>query len=106
VGVAPAARIGCGGLARPDADRLRGHPRGDHGGVGAGPAPARAPGLGGGALRGLRDRRGGGAGALAVGAVSGELPADRPARGGGDRRRRRKLRAARARVRVPEPGRT
>ena len=40
VGVAPAAGIGRRRLARPDADRLRRHTRGDHRGVGQGaPAP-------------------------------------------------------------------
>ena len=49
--------------------------------------------------------RGGGQGALAIRAVSRQLPPDRCPRGRGDRRRRRVARAARARVRVGRPRR-
>ena len=60
MGVAAAARFGRGGLARPDAARLGGHPRRGHGVLGA-RAPATAGQLpGGGALRLVR-RRGEGA---------------------------------------------
>ena len=105
VGVAPASWLGRRRLARPDADWLRGHARRDHRGVGQGPPAPDPPRLGLGAVRGVRRRGGRGQSSVAVRPVPGELPPDRRPRGRGNRRRRRVVRAARARVRVGQPRR-
>ena len=77
-------------LARPDADRLRGDPRRDRRGLGAGAAAARVQGLLRGRVRRLPRRRGGGARDLPVGPEPRQLPPARRARGGADRRRQRR----------------
>ena len=96
----PARRLGepaAAGLRRgaqpgPAADRLRGDPRGDHRGLGAGAASARATSVG---RRRLRDFAAGAerrAGARPVRAQPVQLPAARRGRGRAHRRRRRRAR--------------
>ena len=87
VGEPAAARLGCRPEPRPRADRLRGHPRRDHRGLGAGSRPRPVHKLSCGVrVRRLRGRRRGGARAVAVGPRPVELP---PAR----RRPRREVTA-------------
>ncbi len=93
-------------LARPDADRLGGHPRRDRRGLGAGAAAARVQGLLRGRVRRLPRRRARRARDLPVGPVPLQLPPARRARGGDDRRRLRREEPAGAGLRVrPPPGR-
>ena len=56
LGEPPAAGLGRRSEPRPDADRLRGHPRGDHRGLGARPRAPAAQALGRGRVRFVRDR--------------------------------------------------
>ena len=68
-GSAAAARLRRGAEPRPDADRLRGDPRGDHRGVGARARAPRVPGLRRRRVRHVRGRGAGGARARAVGSA-------------------------------------
>ena len=94
---------GAGPLAGPDADRLRGHPRRDRRGLGAGAPAARVQGLGRGRVRRLPGRRAGGPRALPVRPAPGQLPPARRLRGGADRRRQRRGEPADPRLRVGPP---
>ena len=92
LGEPPAARLRRRALAGPGADRLRGDPRRDHRGLGAGAAAPRAQALLRGRVRRLPRRRRGGARDLAVRASPRQLPPARRARGRDDRRRQRRAR--------------
>ena len=86
-----AARLRRGPEPRPDADRLRGDPRGDHRGLGARAGAARGSRLSCGvAFESFAARRRGGARARAVGPQPGQLPPARRGRGGAHPRGRRR----------------
>ena len=98
---------GAGPLARPGPDRLRGHPRRDRRGLGAGPAAARASRSHAGSSSPTSSPR-----RQAVREISQsglypvQLPPARRARGGDDRGRQRRVEPADPRLRVgPPPGR-
>ena len=105
VGEPQAARVRGGSEPRPDADRLRGHPRRDHRGLGAGARPPAAQALRRRRVRLVRRRRRGGARARAVRAQPGELPAARRGGVGAHPCVRGRPRHAGARVRVGAPAR-
>ena len=86
LGEPPTARLGRRPEPRPDADRLRGHPRGDHRGMDAGPGRADLPRVGRRDLRLVRVRRRGRARAVTVRPPPVELPPAGRRRGRPDRR--------------------